>query len=68
MNAVGVSLDDIRGKVRSITYRAVKPKKSCWPSAGSQNKPEAGWVVPSRQRRLKLDRLGEDRGVAGLGS
>jgi SAM-dependent methyltransferase len=29
MEAVGVPLDDIRGKVRSITYRAVKPKKSC---------------------------------------
>lgn len=29
MNAVGVKLDDIRGKVRSITYRAVKPKRSC---------------------------------------
>jgi arsenite methyltransferase len=29
MEGVGVTLDDIRGKVRSITYRAVKPKKSC---------------------------------------
>jgi SAM-dependent methyltransferase len=29
MKAVGVTLDDVRGKVRSITYRAIKPKKSC---------------------------------------